>query len=105
MRYGWIGSVALIAVGDTILSKDEYKNFNEMNEKQDQEIKNNKLPLAGVLAAVLIFSPLILSLPITVISVIADKSKKLEKQREQQYNYLIKNFALNGINKFMGYEA
>jgi hypothetical protein len=107
MKYGWIGSVALISVGNTLLSKNELKDFQQMCKIQKQEVKSEEFGVAGgiiiggaVLCGTVLFG---LLAPIPIITSLIDyRVQKLNKQRKEQYSYIINRFVLNDIGNYVG---
>ena len=103
MKYGWIGSVAVLTVGNTLLSELEWKDFIQMFTTQTVTIKSGKFKggIAAAAAAVLFGVGLWwLSLPIPIIVGVV-RNKKLARQRKGQYDYLIRQFVLNDIDSFL----
>jgi hypothetical protein len=108
MKYGWIGSVALLTVGNTLLTKEELKNFKQICETQTNDVKKGNIGVAGGIAVRIgatalfgLLSPIGLIALTTSIVLGINNAQKLAKQRKEQYSYLINHFILKNIDNYM----
>jgi len=131
MKYGWFGSVAMLTVGDKILSNAELKNFKEMCEEQTDNLKKGTEGISSSIAKIIgmasllpLLAPIsIIAWPIAIAAIKAvplmimaapmvftykiatkliDEIKKLPEQKKEQYSYLINRFVLNDIDNYIG---
>jgi hypothetical protein len=106
MRYGWIGSVAILQVMDQNLSKNELEVFKNMCSEQKAEIeKIAKSKVAGnvAVAAGLALAGGLIGLGIfAVFKLITNSIKSKNELLKKEYIYMATEFFVKDINSFMG---
>jgi GTP-sensing pleiotropic transcriptional regulator CodY len=106
MRYGWIGSVAMIQVLDNSLSKDELDIFKKMcNEQKNEVQKLAKSNIAGNVAvgiAAAIVTGAIGLAVFAVIKIVTSATKAKSELLKKEYNYLITEFLVKDLVSFIG---
>ena len=105
MQYGWIGSVAVIMVGNDNLSKDDLEKFKSMCVNQENEVKkSSKLKVAGNIAAAAVLAVAGGLIGIGIFGIVKLVSGKMEAKNElikKEYGFLIVNFFINHLESFM----
>jgi len=102
MRYGWIGTVAMLQILPRTLDKGELEVFTGLCKQQSKEVKAAKATgaVVGGIAAVVLLGAIGLGIFggfLLVKKLLNDKNKLLKKQ----YNFLIGEFILYGIDNFI----
>jgi hypothetical protein len=106
MRYGWIGSVAVLQVHDTELSKEEKEKFKNMCLEQKKEIEEKaKSKVAGNVAiaagVAIALGPIGLGI-FAVVKLVTNATKAKKELLKKEYLYLATEFFINDIHSFMG---
>jgi hypothetical protein len=116
MKYGWIGSVALLTVGNTLLTIEDANDFNDMCETLKNDVKTRNIKGTSILSAAFIVVPIVgliiapFYLPLFLLTGLGagalkfanDIQKELKKQRKEQYKYLLSRFVLKDIDNYIG---
>jgi hypothetical protein len=104
MRYGWIGSVALIHVLDRTLSKEEKESFKDMCLEQKKEVetlvKSNVAGTVAIAVASAAFGLLGLGI-FAAVKIITGTAKEKKELQKRAYHYMITDFLFYGIDEFM----
>jgi GTP-sensing pleiotropic transcriptional regulator CodY len=106
MRYGWIGSVAMLQVMDNSLSKDELETFKKMcNEQKNEVEKLAKSNIAGNvvvgIATAIVAGAIGLAI-FAVVKIVSSATKAKIELLKKEYNYLITEFLIRDLVSFMG---
>ena len=100
MKYGWIGSVALLTVGNTLLTKKEAKDFKDMCETLKNDVKTGNIS-SSIKGTTLLSKFGWIFAGGIILKLVSDK-QKLNKQKQEQYRYLINRFVLKDIDNYIG---
>lgn len=105
MNYGWLGHKCVIYINYIPIKKAELSGFIDYCKKVSEDNKNISESFSSVKAKALfdlpiIIKPIIHLLGSIALSFILDQ-KKRKVIKEQQYNVVVRNFFINGLNEFM----
>ena len=106
MNYGWLGNRCVIYTNYIPIKKEELSGFIEYCKKVSEDNKNLSESFSSTRAKNLFALPLILQYPIVpliegIVKYIFKDQKKRKVIKEQQYNVVVRNFFINGLNEFM----
>lgn len=106
MNYGWLGNKCVIYTNYIPIKKAELNDFIDYCKKVSEDNKNISESFSSVKAKDLFALPLIFNYPIIPIIEGITKFFFLEQKKrkaiiEQQYNVVVRNFFINGLNEFM----
>ncbi|WP_249594318.1 hypothetical protein [Peribacillus frigoritolerans] len=105
MNYGWLGNKCVIYTNHIPIKKDELNGFIDYCKKVSEDNKNISESFGSVKAKALFNLPLMLNPIVSLLGIAAlsffQGQKKRKAITEQQYNVVVRNFFINGLEDFM----
>ncbi|TMU82179.1 hypothetical protein FGG79_21060 [Bacillus sp. BHET2] len=106
MTYGWLGHRCVIYTNYIPIKKAELSGFIDYCKMVSEDIKNISESFSSIKAKNLFALPLIFNYPIIpilegIVKYFFIDQKKRKAIKEQQYNVVVRNFFINGLNEFM----